>query len=105
MSFLIKAENLGIYGQTHWRVRGVNMQINQGEIVTMIGPNGSGKSTTAKALLGIIKADEGVVHRKTDLKIGYVPQSLSISRDVPMSLERFLQLTKYPWMIKKHLIN
>ena len=94
MSFLIKAENLGIYGQTHWRVRGVNMQISKGEIVTMIGPNGSGKSTTAKALLGIIKADEGVVHRKKDLKIGYVPQSLTISRDVPMSLERFLQLTQ-----------
>ena len=94
MGFLIKADNLGIYGQSHWRVRGVNMQINPGEIVTMIGPNGSGKSTTAKALLGIIKADEGVVHRKADLKIGYVPQSLQISRDVPMSLGRFLQLTK-----------
>ena len=91
---LISAKNLGIKGQDGWRVRGVSLSIGAGEIVTMIGPNGSGKSTTAKALLGIIPADEGTIERKDDMRIGYVPQSLQVSRNVPMSVSRFLQLTK-----------
>ena len=90
---LIKAQNLGIKGQDDWRVRGVSLTINAGEIVTMIGPNGSGKTTTAKALLGIIPADEGTIERKPHMRIGYVPQSLQVSRNVPMSTNRFLQLT------------
>lgn len=91
---LIRAENLGIKGHDDWRVRGVSLTIAEGEIVTMIGPNGSGKSTTAKALLGIIPTDEGTITRKPSMRIGYVPQSLNVSRSVPMSVKRFLQLTK-----------
>ena len=91
---LISAKNLGIKGHETWRVRGVNLTIGEGEIVTMIGPNGSGKTTTAKALLGIIAADEGEVTRKDNIRIGYVPQSLQVSRNVPMSLTRFLTLTQ-----------
>lgn len=91
---LISAKNLGIKGHETWRVRGVNLTIGEGEIVTMIGPNGSGKTTTAKALLGIIAADEGVVTRKDNMRIGYVPQSIQVSRNVPMSLTRFLTLTQ-----------
>lgn len=91
---LVEAQNLGIKAANFWRVRHVSLSISAGEIVTMIGPNGSGKSTTAKALLGIIPADEGTVKRKDNLRIGYVPQSLTISRNVPLSVNRFLQLTQ-----------
>ena len=94
---LVSAENLGIRTGKNWRVRGVNLTIAAGEIVTMIGPNGSGKTTTAKALLGIIKPDEGTVTRKDELRVAYVPQSLQVSRTVPLSVRRFLQLTRsYP---------
>ena len=92
---LISAKDLGIKGQTGWRVRGVSLSIAAGEIVTMIGPNGSGKTTTAKALLGIIPADEGTIERKDNMRIGYVPQSVQVSRHVPMSLKRFLTLTQH----------
>ena len=90
---LVSAENLGIKSGDQWRVRGVNLTIAPGEIVTMIGPNGSGKTTTAKALLGIIAPDEGLVTRKDNLRVAYVPQSLEVSRNVPISVRRFLQLT------------
>ena len=69
------------------------MNIERGEIVTMIGPNGSGKSTTAKVALGIIKADEGVAHQKEKLTVGYVPQKLDVNWTLPLSVNRFLRLT------------
>ena len=91
---LVEAKNLGIKSANGWRVRNVSLSISAGEIVTMIGPNGSGKTTTAKALLGIISPDEGQVTRQDTLAIGYVPQNLNVSRNVPITVSRFLQLTK-----------
>ena len=70
---LISLENAGVRRSEKWLVRGVTMNIERGEIVTMIGPNGSGKSTTAKVALGIIKADEGIAYQKEKLTVGYVP--------------------------------
>ena len=37
-------------------VRGIDMNIRQGEVYGLIGPNGSGKSTLMKALLGLVSA-------------------------------------------------
>lgn len=42
-------------------VRGVNVSVGAGEIVTVIGPNGAGKSTLLKASLGLIRARSGFV--------------------------------------------
>jgi zinc transport system ATP-binding protein len=50
---------VGVRANGRWLVRGVEFSISRGEIVTLIGPNGSGKSTTAKAAIGVLKADEG----------------------------------------------
>ena len=91
---LVSAKNIGIKSQNGWRMRHVSLDIGAGEIVTMIGPNGSGKSTTAKALLGIIAPDEGTITHKPKLRTGYVPQSIQVSRNVPISVMRFMQLTQ-----------
>ena len=40
-------------------VRGVDIEIEAGEIVALLGPNGAGKSTTIDVLLGLTKADHG----------------------------------------------
>lgn len=42
-------------------IRGINFNINQGEIVTIIGSNGAGKSTTLNSLAGLIKPASGTV--------------------------------------------
>lgn len=70
----------------------VSMAIEPGEIVTILGPNGSGKSTLLRALLGILPLASGSVTRKPGLRLGYVPQKLSIDRSMPMTVRRFLSL-------------
>ena len=90
---LLSLDNVGIQRSEKWLVRGVSMDINPGEIVTIIGPNGSGKSTTAKTALGIMTPDEGVVHHKPNLNVSYVPQKLEINWTLPLTVNRFLQLT------------
>jgi zinc transport system ATP-binding protein len=90
---LIEAQGLGVWRSGHWLVRGVDLAIRPGEIVTLIGPNGSGKSTTVKALLGIMAANEGAVTRQPGLNIGYVPQRLSIDWTMPLTVRRFMVLT------------
>ena len=59
----------------------------------MIGPNGSGKSTTAKMVLGILKPSEGTAERIADLRVGYVPQKLTVDWALPLSVARFMTLT------------
>ena len=71
----------------------VNLSISPGEIVTLIGPNGAGKTTLARTLLGILKPVSGQVHRKTGLKIGYVPQRIELERALPLTVRRLLGLT------------
>ena len=67
---IVKLTGAGVRRDGRWLVRGVDMSIARGEIVTLIGPNGSGKSTTVKAALGIIPPDEGEVWRAPKLRVG-----------------------------------
>ncbi len=90
---LIEAKGLGVWRGGRWLVRGVDLAIRPGEIVTLIGPNGSGKSTTVKALLGIMETNEGSVTRQEGLSIGYVPQRLTIDGTMPLTVRRFMVLT------------
>ena len=65
-------------------LKGINLEINKGEIIGYIGPNGAGKSTTVKIILGLVEGYSGeVVLFGQDIKnskgeykkkIGYVPE-------------------------------
>jgi len=61
-NLLINVENMGIQFGGLKAVQGVNMYLNQGELVGLIGPNGAGKSTFLKILSGEIEANTGDVH-------------------------------------------
>lgn len=90
---LLRLENAGIERNDRWLVRNITLDLHRGEIVTLIGPNGSGKSTTAKLALGIHKPDEGSVKRDKHLRIGYVPQKITIDPSLPLTVERMMRMT------------
>ena len=52
-----------VYDDVIQVLRGVSIDVPQGEIVTLLGPNGAGKSTTLKAISGLLKTENGEVSR------------------------------------------
>jgi len=90
---LVSLAGAGVRRGGRWLVRGIDLDVRRGEIVTLIGPNGSGKSTTARTAIGVLKADEGTVRRQAGLRVGYVPQKLSIDWTLPLTVERLMTLT------------
>jgi len=91
---LISARNLTVSHGGHTAIEGVDFHISRGEIVTVVGPNGSGKTTLLRALIGAVRPTKGEVKHKDGLRIGYVPQSLSIDPTLPMTVARFLALPR-----------
>ena len=74
-------------------LRGVNMQIEKGEIVALLGRNGAGRSTTLKAIMGGVVRDGTIrfdgaeigrlqPHQVARLGLGYVPEDRSIFPDL-----------------------
>ena len=64
---MLKIENLSVsYGGIN-ALRGVNLQIEENKIVTLIGSNGAGKSSTLRAIMGLVKKDGKVTYNGEDL--------------------------------------
>ncbi|MCF8481381.1 MAG: ABC transporter ATP-binding protein [Rhodospirillum sp.] len=52
-----------VYDDVILVLRGVSLEVPQGEIVTLLGPNGAGKTTTLKAISGLLRTENGEVTR------------------------------------------
>jgi len=58
---LLRTENLHIfYGHVH-ALKGVDIEVDEGEVVALLGANGAGKSTTLRAISGLMKPSEGKI--------------------------------------------
>lgn len=98
---LLKLEDIKVhYGGVH-ALDGVNLEIDEGEIVALMGPNGAGKSTVLKALFGIAPISHGKVlwhgefvlpkpHQMVERGISFVPQGRQVF--VSLSVEENLQM-------------
>lgn len=91
---LASFDNIGIEFDERVLLRDINMQLHEGEIVTLIGPNGSGKSSLIRALLGLQAPTSGKVEKHSKLRIGYMPQKLHIDPTLPLTVEHFLSLVR-----------
>lgn len=58
---LLEINNIEVYYGVIKALKGVSLEVNEGEIVALIGANGAGKSTTMKAIMGLIKVKEGSI--------------------------------------------
>lgn len=70
---MLKIENLNVYYGGIHALKGASLEINAGEIVTIIGSNGAGKSTLLNAISGFLKYKEGEITYKGER----LPQSPS----------------------------
>lgn len=89
MSTLLDVADLhAFYGKSHV-LHGVNLVVNEGEIVSLLGRNGVGRSTTVKAVMGLVEARGSVTFkggqvlglpafRVAHLGLGYVPENRDI---------------------------
>lgn len=72
----------------------VSLDVKEKDFLTIIGPNGAGKSMLLGCLMGFVKIQKGWIKKKPDLKIGFVPQSLSLDKTMPLNVKQFVILRK-----------
>ncbi|MEN9887274.1 MAG: hypothetical protein RL758_1852 [Pseudomonadota bacterium] len=77
------------YGESHI-LHGIDIHVNQGELITLLGRNGSGRSTTLKSILGLVGRRTGSVmfngteiintapHKIARMGVGYCPEERGI---------------------------
>ena len=72
-------------------VRGIDLEVHEGEIFGLIGPDGAGKTTTFQILAGIMEATSGVVEvfgqpaRQSRSVVGYLTQTFSLYPDLSVN--------------------
>ena len=72
-------------------VRGIDLEVHEGEIFGLIGPDGAGKTTTFQILAGIMEATSGLVEvfgkpaRETRSAVGYLTQTFSLYPDLSVA--------------------
>lgn len=58
---LLKLQNIGKHYDKKVILENINLEIDTGEIVSLLGPSGSGKTTLLSIILGLTKADQGKI--------------------------------------------
>jgi len=90
----LKAKNLKKIIKGRPIVKGVDLEVQSGEVVGLLGPNGAGKTTTFYMICGLVPPSEGEVvmdeeditdlplHKKAKKGIGYLPQESSVFKEL-----------------------
>lgn len=114
---ILRAENImKIYGSRKV-VKGISLQVEQGEIIGLLGPNGAGKTTSFYMIVGMIKPNEGKIfldeeditensmYKRAQKGVGYLAQEASVFRklsveDNIMSILQFSHYSKEEQKVK-----
>ncbi|HLV45623.1 MAG TPA: LPS export ABC transporter ATP-binding protein [Flavobacterium sp.] len=104
----LRADNLIKTYKGRKVVKGVSVEVNQGEIVGLLGPNGAGKTTSFYMIVGLVKPNGGKIfldemeitnfpmYKRAQNGIGYLAQEASVFRKLSVedNIMSVLQLTK-----------
>jgi lipopolysaccharide export system ATP-binding protein len=105
---ILGAENIVKKYKNRVVVKGVSINVQQGEIVGLLGPNGAGKTTSFYMIVGMIKPNEGRVYlddldltnepmyKRAQYGVGYLAQEASVFRklSVEQNIKAILETTK-----------
>ena len=105
----LRGENIVKKYRKRTVVKGVSIEVEQGEIVGLLGPNGAGKTTSFYMIVGLIQPLSGKVflddrditklpvYKRAQLGIGYLAQETSVFRQLSIedNLRAVLEMTNY----------
>lgn len=104
---ILRAENIKKSYKNKLAVKGISIEVKQGEIVGLLGPNGAGKTTSFYMIVGLIKPTEGKIfldqteitkfpmYKRAQHGIGYLAQEASVFRKLTVqeNIMSVLELT------------
>lgn len=109
---ILRADNIQkIYGNRKV-VKGISLEVSQGEIIGLLGPNGAGKTTSFYMIVGMIKPNEGhiflddeeitkdAMYKRAQKGIGYLAQEASVFRKLTVE-ENILSVLEFTDRSKK----
>jgi lipopolysaccharide export system ATP-binding protein len=113
------AENIVKKYKSRTVVKGVSVEVSQGEIVGLLGPNGAGKTTSFYMMVGLIKPNGGKVfldsteittlpmYKRAQMGIGYLPQEASVFRKLSIedNIMAILEMTKLTKAERHHKLE
>lgn len=73
---MLKVKNLDVYYGNIQALKGISLEINEGEVVTLIGANGAGKSTLLKTISGLLKPKQGQIEYEGSSIVGKQAQAI-----------------------------
>jgi zinc transport system ATP-binding protein len=104
MSKVLEIKNLYFKYNQELVLEDINLEVEEGEFVSIIGPNGAGKTTLIKILLSLIPFNQGTIKilnkdiskDKSYLEyIGYLPQISNIDKNFPITVKEAILISKY----------
>jgi len=116
---LLEIKDLNTYYEESHVLRGISLNVDQGEIVSLLGRNGVGKTTTLKTIIGILAPRSGQVlfkgkdvsglppHKIANLGVGYVPEErrifprLTVRENLLMGIKPGNKKTGNGWSVDK----
>lgn len=101
---LVNAFNITIKYLDKTLFKDASFVINDTDKIGLLGINGAGKSTLIKAIIGEVELDSGIISKKKDLKIGYLPQE-SVFNELDTVLEAFNKCVKVEEFVAKSMLS
>lgn len=104
----LRAENIKKKYKKRTVVKGVSVEVSQGEIVGLLGPNGAGKTTSFYMIVGLVTPNEGKIfldekeitdlpmYKRAQMGVGYLAQEASVFRKLSVedNIKAILEMTK-----------